>query len=328
MPRRPPAVARVLEKVTATAREHDMFSPGDRVLVAVSGGPDSICLLYSLHMLRRLFKIQLEVFHFDHKLRADSAKDAAYVKRTAAKLNLPFHLVEAATKPLKGASLEDWAHRARFHALTEVLRAIGFRRTAFGHTMDDQAETVLIALMRGGGSLTGIAPVSHFLLHPLLDVRRAETHAYVRSLGLRPRLDPTNRDLRFMRNALRLDGMPVLEKALGRDIVEPIARTAELLRLDSDFVHDAYQRILRQNNWSRSPGERLPVKLLASLHPAMSSRLIKDALHTSWRDVTQAHIDSVMDLAKGRPGRKIDLPGGFTAVREREYIRISSPEVR
>src|SRR5207248_7043454 len=84
--RRPTAVARVLERVTATAREHEMFTPGDRVLVTVSGGPDSMCLLYSLWMLRRLFKIHPEVCHFDHKLRPDSRKDAQYVKRIAAKL--------------------------------------------------------------------------------------------------------------------------------------------------------------------------------------------------------------------------------------------------
>src|SRR5207244_9182361 len=102
MPRRPPAVARVLERVTATAREHHMFDPGDRVLVAVSGGPDSTCLLYSLWMLRGLFKVQLEVFHFDHRLRPDSAKDAQYVSRTATKLKLPFHLREAKDEPKKG----------------------------------------------------------------------------------------------------------------------------------------------------------------------------------------------------------------------------------
>src|ERR687888_2272870 len=105
MARRPHAVARVLERVTATAREHDMFSPGDRVLVAVSGGPDSTCLLHSLHMLRRLFKIELEVFHFDHRLRPDSAKDAQYVKRMAAKLPLPFHLRAAEERPGKGESV-------------------------------------------------------------------------------------------------------------------------------------------------------------------------------------------------------------------------------
>ena len=305
-----------------------MFSPGDRVLVAVSGGPDSICLLYSLHMLRRLFKIQLEVFHFDHKLRADSAKDAAYVKRTAAKLKLPFHLVEAATKPPKGASIEDWAHRARYRALMDVAHDVRVRGSALGHTMDDQAETVLLALMRGGGleSIPGIVPASHFLLHPLLDVRREETHAFVRSLGLRPRLDPSNADTGLMRNALRLEGMPALQRAVGRDIVEPIARSAALLQLDREFLQQEYERILRENNWGLSPGERLPVALLTSLHRTMSSRLIRGALRTTGRFVTQAHIDSVLDLAKGRPGRRVSLPGGFTAVREREYIHVSSPE--
>src|SRR5437867_1252186 len=151
MPRRPPAVARVLERVTATAREHDMFDPGDRVLVAVSGGPDSTCLLYSLHMLRRLFKIELEVFHFDHRLRLDSAKDAAYVKRMAAKLELPFNLRVAEGKPKKGESVEAWAHLERFKAALRAQPEIGARRLALGHTVDDQAETVLIAVMRGGG---------------------------------------------------------------------------------------------------------------------------------------------------------------------------------
>src|SRR3954454_9595898 len=111
MARRPTAVARGLTQGTSTMRAHELVSPGDPGLVAVSGGPDSVCLLYSLHMLRRLFKIELEVYHFDHKLRPDSAKDAQYVKRLAAKLKLPFHLREADSKPAKGESPEAWAHR-------------------------------------------------------------------------------------------------------------------------------------------------------------------------------------------------------------------------
>jgi len=328
MPRRPPAVARVLERVTATARDHDMFSPGDRVLVAVSGGPDSTCLVYSLWMLRRLFKVHLEVFHFDHKLRPDSAKDAQYVKRTATKLKLRFHLVEAASRPSKGASIEDWAHRARYRAMTSVLRDLDLDRIALGHTMDDQAETVLIALIRGGGldSLPGLAPTTGSLTHPLLDVRRHETHAFVRALGLRPRHDPTNSDPRFMRNALRLEGMPALERVVGRDIVEPIARSAELLQLDRELLADDYRRVLRDNDPGSISGGTLPVSVLTSLHPALSGRLIRAALKSSGGFVTRAHIEAVLDLANGRPGRRISLPGGFTAVREREYIRISSPQ--
>src|SRR5437764_14993842 len=101
---RPPAVARVLERVTQAARQHEMFSSGDRVLVAVSGGPDSTCLLHSLHMLSRLLQVEIEVFHFDHRLREDSGQDAAYVRRTAEKLGVSFHLSEAEDRPAAGES--------------------------------------------------------------------------------------------------------------------------------------------------------------------------------------------------------------------------------
>ena len=97
--RRPPAVARVLERVTKTARAHDLFTPGDLVLVWVSGGPDSVCLLESLVRLRRLFRLRLQVFHMDHRLRPDSAADATYVRRLAERLGLPFHLAVAVDEP-------------------------------------------------------------------------------------------------------------------------------------------------------------------------------------------------------------------------------------
>jgi len=122
--RRPPAVARVLEKVTATAREHDMLRAGDNVLAACSGGPDSVCLLYSLCFLRRLFKVRLAVFHFDHRLRGDSAMDAEYVRRLAERLRIPFHLGVAGSKPRKGESVEAWASVARARAANEVRKEI------------------------------------------------------------------------------------------------------------------------------------------------------------------------------------------------------------
>src|SRR3954447_4013689 len=105
MPRRPPAVARILTQATATMRAHEMVAPGDLILVAVSGGPDSVCLAYTLHALRRLFRIRLEIFHFDHRLRDDSAADAAYVRRLAERLHMPLHLRTAEGSPAKGESV-------------------------------------------------------------------------------------------------------------------------------------------------------------------------------------------------------------------------------
>ncbi|MGZ8624829.1 MAG: tRNA lysidine(34) synthetase TilS, partial [Actinomycetota bacterium] len=144
---RPPAVARILERVTATSREHELFLPGETALVAVSGGPDSVCLLSALHALRRLLRIRLEVVHVDHRLREGSGDDAAYVRRLCARLKVPFHLRSAEGRPPRGASVEAWARAQRHRAFDDVRREIGVRRVALAHTLDDQAETVLLAVL-------------------------------------------------------------------------------------------------------------------------------------------------------------------------------------
>src|ERR671911_3164580 len=154
-----------------------MFRPGEAVLVSVSGGPDSVCLLYSLWYLRRLFKIRLHVFHFDHRLRRGSARDAQYVRRLAERLRLPFHARAAEDRPGKGMSVEAWATVRRMNAANEVRRSIGASVIAEGHTLDDQAETVLLNLIRGTGleGIAGIDPGHGAHAHrvqPLLDIER------------------------------------------------------------------------------------------------------------------------------------------------------------
>ena len=125
-------------------------NPGDLVMVMVSGGPDSTCLLHSLHLLRRLLKIRLVVVHVDHRLRPDSGKDAAYVRRMCAGLKVPFVLRTAASSPAEGDSIEAWARTIRYAAAADAAHEAGANRLATGHTLDDQAETVLIQLIRGG----------------------------------------------------------------------------------------------------------------------------------------------------------------------------------
>lgn len=345
--RRPPAVARVLERVTKTAREHEMFREGDLVLVSVSGGPDSVCLLYSLWYLRRLFKIRLEVFHFDHRLRKDSAKDAEYVRRLAERLKLPFHARAADDAPRKGVSAEAWATVARNNAAVVVRNAIGAVTVAEGHTLDDQAETVLLNLIRGGGleAVSGIRPGgskhgSSRLAQPLFDVEREEVEAFCRALNLRPRLDPTNSDTRLLRNAIRLKALPAIERATGREVKRSIARSADLLSADRDELHGAaLNAFLQVVDGPRNPraGEevRLDAKALRSLPKPIASRVVRLAVYNVMAsdDVapwTRDAVEAVLDLAEGRVGRRRDLPNGSTARREREYVSLSrtSPESR
>lgn len=336
--RRPPAVARVLERVTRTAREHEMFRPGDLVLVCVSGGADSVCLLYSLWYLRRLFKIRIEVFHFDHRLRRDSAKDAEYVRRVSERLGLPFHLRIAEGVPAKGMSVEAWATVARGNAGNQVRTAIGARIVAEGHTLDDQAETVLLNLIRGGGleAITGIWPAagdpgaSWRGVQPLIDVERDQVEAFCRALHLRPRRDPTNLDLRYLRNAIRLKVFPAIERAAGREVKRPIARSADLLRADRMELYASTIHAMSRVVTGPRDEPRFDAAALRSLPRPIASRVVRLALyHVMEReDVapwTREAVEAVLDLAAGRPGRRRDLANGLKARRDREYVSISRP---
>jgi tRNA(Ile)-lysidine synthase len=343
--RRPPAVARVLERVTKTAREHEMFREGDLVLVSVSGGPDSVCLLYSLWYLRRLFKIRLEVFHFDHRLRKDSAKDAEYVRRLAERLKLPFHARGADDAPGKGVSVEAWATVARMNAANDVRKSIGARMWAEGHTLNDQAETILLNLIRGGGleAITGIWPggaqEGSTIVQPLIDVERDEIVVFCRALHLRPRRDPTNEDTRLLRNAIRIKVLPAIERGTGRDVTRSIARSGDLLRADRMELHGAAIHALSTVLEGPLNGPRDLVRLdaeaLRSLPKPIASRVVRLAVYNVMAsdDVapwTREAVEAVLDLAGGRVGRRRDLPNGLKARREQEYVSVSrtSPESR
>jgi tRNA(Ile)-lysidine synthase len=340
---RPPAVARVQERVTATARKHQMFEPGQTVLVACSGGPDSTCLLHALHALGRLFRIQVVAFHFDHHLRPDSADDATYVRRQAERLGVPAAFREAADRPRKGQSVEAWARMARYAALTQAAADLGAEVAALGHTADDQAETLLVGLFRGGGidSLAGMPAVGSLpprgfpAARPLLETSRAETVAFCRALRLRPRQDPMNRDPRFLRTPIRHEVLPFLEKRLDRNVRTTLARTAELIRKDAEYLESLAGNIAREIVVRDESDIRIVAEVLGELPEPVAARVVRQALRLSaaaggeWEsDATASHIRAILDLATGRPGRAMDLPGPLKARRDREYVRLSraSPE--
>ena len=327
MARRPPAVARVLERVTKTAREHEMFSPGDLVLVSCSGGPDSVCLLYALHHLRRLFRIRLAVFHFDHRLRPDSAKDAAYARTLATRLKVPFHLRVAEDAPAKGESVEAWGFLARSRGRTDVAAEIGAAKIARAMTLDDRAEWVLVCLLSGAGPLgmAGQSPHRDMDVQPLFDVRREEVLAFCRALHLRPRWDPTNEDVSKLRAAIRHKVLPVMEEVRRGGARKAIARTADQLRMIEPLIRrEAESRAIRAERWDGGfrfeigPEQGTPYGFVDRMSLASEFRLLGHR-------VTESDVEAVIDLARGRPGRRRDLSEGLKAVREKEYVRVSRP---
>lgn len=320
---------RVLTRVTATVREHDLFATGDTVLVCVSGGADSLCLLYALWHLRRLLRIRVEAFTFDHRLRRDSGEDVAYVRRVCGRLGVPCHVRVASEGPEKGASVEAWATAARLRAATEVRREIGAAVIAEGHTLDDQAETVLLNLVRGTGldGLSGIDPggPGTGLAQPLLALTRHEVEACCRALRLRPRRDPMNEDRRYLRAAIRHDVLPALEAATGRGVRATLARTADNLRADRDELLAATVRAAADVvEGTRGEALRFDAAGLRALSPPLAARVVRlgvfNILSIDDGPWSKSAIEAVLDLAKGRPGRRRDLLDGRVARRDRTHV--------
>jgi tRNA(Ile)-lysidine synthase len=307
-----------------------MFEPASPVVVAVSGGPDSLCLLHSLVRLRRLLRIEPLCFHFDHGLRRGSDADARYVRSQAERLGVAFILRAAASKPGKGESVEAWARAVRYEALTAVLEEVDGGAAALGHTADDQAETVLLALLRGGGleAVAGMSPVNRPIVRPLLDTTREETVAFCRALRLRPRNDPMNEDTSYMRVALRRLVIPALEKSLDRNVRGTLARTAGLLRRDAEFLDQlaaaAYPAVVEVD------GEVMLLRAdpLGELAAPLAGRVVRRVLLEQGVLPEARHVEAVAELVSARPGTTISLPGSLKAKRVRGYVRVSRPSPR
>jgi tRNA(Ile)-lysidine synthase len=317
----------VLERVTATLREHELVLPGQTVVLAVSGGPDSVCLLETMVRIPGPLRVSLVVGHVDHAARPESGADAAYVRRLAARHALPFELrtVSGGRSEATGSN-EERLRSLRRRALVHVMRGAGAERIATAHTRDDDAETMLLRLLVGSG-LTGASGIRHRVgpfVRPLLDVGRDEVEAFCRALHLRPRRDPTNNDPAYaLRNALRLDGIPALERALGRNVRTPLARSAALLAADDAELtrqaFEAWPSVVEE----RPDGVALDANALLSLSGVLASRIVIHAGFRLGKVTTRADVEAVLDLARGRPGRRRDLTGGLLARRERSAVHLS-----
>jgi tRNA(Ile)-lysidine synthase len=223
----------LVDQVRDTMRRHGMLRGGDVVLVAVSGGPDSVALLDILCALRGPLDFRTAAVHVHHGLRPEADAEADAVLALCARLGVACHVERVSVRsgpPWDGPEAES--RRARHAALERVARAIAADRIATGHTAEDQAETVLMRLLQGAGprGLGGIAPVRGRLIRPLIETRRSAVEAHLRGRGLAWAEDPSNRDPRFLRNRIRHDLLPFLAELTGPTVVPALGRSAAAAR--------------------------------------------------------------------------------------------------
>ena len=288
------------------------LAPGELVLAACSGGPDSLALAAALAFVAPRAGLRAGAVTVDHGLQPGSADRAGEVASTLRGLGLD--PVQAVTVTVDGPGGPEAAARAaRYAALEKAAADVGAAAVLLGHTLDDQAETVLLGLGRGSGarSLAGMPPRRGVFARPLLGVRRPVTAAACEALGLRPWTDPHNADRRFARVRVRLDALPVLEAALGPGVAEALARTAGQLRDDAEVLEEIARRAHGDADMSAAA--------LAALPGAVRARVLRSAALEAGCPagaLTAAHVARIGELVTDWRGQRgVDLPGGIRALR-------------
>ncbi len=304
-----------------------MFPKGGTLLCALSGGTDSMALLTLLLELAPLRGLHIHAAHYDHQLRgAESQRDADFVQDWCRRQGVPLHLGRgdvAAVAAQGGRGIEDSARQLRYAFLEETAQSLGEDSLiATAHNAGDNAETVLLHLLRGSGldGLTGIPPRRGRLCRPLLECSRQALADYLTHRGIPHVEDSSNADVTYRRNLLRREVMPVLE-TINPGFPRRLAANLHHLRADRDFL-DGLGRALAQQGETTAEGISLPVKALREAPPPVAIRGVKAVLEDLGRwEHSAAHLEAVVDLALGdQPAGQCDLPQGLRV--RRQYDRL------
>lgn len=316
------------EPVLEYIRRHGLLKAGDRAVVAASGGADSVALLRLLLELRGELGVVLSVAHFHHGIRgAEADGDAEFVVGLGRQHKLELHSGSGDVPTharARRASVETAARELRYQFFAKLLQSGAVDKIATGHTLDDQAETVLMKSLRGAGTrgLAGIYPaLATGVVRPLLGVRRREVEEYLRALGQEWREDSTNRDRRHLRNRVRHELLPLLEREFNPEVTHVLAETAEVARAEEEFWQQEVERLLPE---VCGGGTSLQLKPLLAQPLAVQRRLVRAALERAGAGFDFRHGEEILRLAQRSKGA-LELAGGWRVVRGKGELRIEKP---
>ena len=312
----------MLNKVIETIEEYNMLQTGDKVIAGVSGGPDSICMLHILMLLRDRFSLELVAAHINHGLRGEDAdNDEKYVEEFCRKNKIKFTSIKEDVHKIsidKNISCESAGRDVRYEFFNRLKEKYSANKIAIAHNSNDQAETVLMRIMRGTGleGLSGIKPVRDGIyIRPLLFCTRTEIEEYCNKNHLKPRIDKTNFESIFARNKVRLELIPYIEANFNKHIVSVLNRLAENSRMDNEFLEQNSEK--KYKKYCTNKEDRVIItKEAFQEHPAIISRIVRRAfidLLGVLNNFERVHIFQIIDLQSNGTGKHTILPNDVVA---------------
>ena len=307
----------MLDKVINYIKENKIIQQDDRILVALSGGPDSVCLLHMLYRIKDKFNLKLGAIHINHMLRGEEAdKDENYIIDLCEQMGIKHYVkiinIEYIAKETN-VSLETAGRNERYKAFEEIKIKDKYNKIAVAHNANDQAETILMRIMRGTGleGLTGIKPQREGgIIRPILCLNRQEIEDYCEYNGLNPRIDASNYDRHYSRNRVRLDILPYMRDNFNKDIIDTLNRMTLLLQKDNEFIEEYSQKCY--NIYCKKHNNKLEIlkELFEKEMESIITRVVIIAfkeISKSYQNFEMKHIYEIVNLASRETGKKINL---------------------
>lgn len=328
----------IFEKVLSTINKHELIQKGDKIVVGLSGGPDSVCLLHILSRLKEELDLEIYAAHLNHQIRGiEAQKDAFYISKLCEEMGITF-FIKSINVPeyceKNGVSIEEGARKLRYEMFYEIKNNTRANKIAIGHNLNDQAETILMRMMRGTG-IQGLKGIEYIrdgvIIRPILDIERNDIEEYCKQNKLNPRIDKTNLESIYTRNKIRLELIPYMKDNFNSNIIESIVRMGNSLRSDNDYIESEALIKFKEVSNIKSDSVEINLKPYINLHNSMKVRILRNSIKHILGDtnfIDQRHIDDIIELEdESKIDKVINLPRGIYVYRKKNSIILTNKEI-
>ena len=324
-------IDRIKREFIKFINDKELINIGDGIVVGLSGGPDSVCLLNLLVSIREEFNLKLAAVHINHMLRGDEAnKDEEFCLKLCKELDVDFFSERIDVNKYSkenNLSSETAGREVRYNLFNKIMFQKGFNKIATAHNANDQAETIIMRMMRGTGleGLCGIPVIrENRYIRPILFMERKDVEAYCEKIGIQARIDKSNLERIYSRNKVRLDIIPYMKENFNMDVISAINRMSLLLQEDNEYILSEVETIYKENVQKNEKSYLIKnnvFKLNNSIKNRIIRRVIKDICGNKY-DIEMKHIEDIIKLANNDAGKQIDLPNNVVAINEYGDIRV------